>query len=131
MKHKDFVDLSVYAMILSLMRSLFLLSLVWLTSTYLSLFLKLNMTSTAEDSNEKHLSPWSEACEKDGIETTPLSPFLDQELLYDNHLCINGSKIEETGFRYNYPELRIEFLREVLADYVKTRLFPPSLAESS
>ena len=36
------------------------------------------MTSTAEDSNEKHLSPWSEACEKDGIETTPLSPFLDQ-----------------------------------------------------
>ena len=78
MKHKDFVDLSVYAMILSLMRSLFLLSLVWLTSTYLSLFLKLNMTSTAEDSNEKHLSPWSEACEKDGIETTPLSPFLDQ-----------------------------------------------------
>ena len=36
------------------------------------------MSSTAEDSNEKHLSPWSEACEKDGIETTPLSPFLDQ-----------------------------------------------------
>lgn len=99
--------------------------------TVLSNMARLNMTSTAEDSNEKHLSPWSDACEKDGIETTPLSPFLDQELLYDNHLCINGSKIEETGFRYNYPELRIEFLREVLADYVKTRLFPPSLAESS
>ena len=28
---------------------------------------------------------------------------------------INGSKIEGAGFRYNYPELRIEFLREVSA----------------
>jgi len=52
---------------------------------------------------------------------SPYTPFLlstwwnEQELLYDNHLCINGSKIEETGFRYNYPELRIEFLREVSA----------------
>ena len=52
---------------------------------------------------------------------SPYTPFLlstwwnQQELLYDNHLCINGSKIEETGFRYNYPELRIEFLREVSA----------------
>ena len=52
---------------------------------------------------------------------SPYTPFLlstwwnEQELLYDNHLCINGSKIEETGFCYNYPELRIEFLREVSA----------------
>ena len=36
------------------------------------------MASTVEDSNEKHLAPWSEACERDGIRTTPLSPYLDQ-----------------------------------------------------
>ena len=36
------------------------------------------MASTVEDSNEKHLAPWSEACERDGIYTTPLSPYLDQ-----------------------------------------------------
>ena len=36
------------------------------------------MASTVEDSNEKHLTPWSEACERDGIHTTPLSPYLDQ-----------------------------------------------------
>ena len=36
------------------------------------------MASTVEDSNEKHLAPWSEACERDGIHTTPLSPYLDQ-----------------------------------------------------
>lgn len=36
------------------------------------------MASTVEDSNEKHLAPWSAACERDGIHTTPLSPYLDQ-----------------------------------------------------
>lgn len=35
-----------------------------------------------------------------------------QELLYDNHLCIDGSKLEESGFSYNYPELTVEALRE-------------------
>ena len=36
------------------------------------------MAGTVEDSNEKHLAPWSAACERDGIHTTPLSPYLDQ-----------------------------------------------------
>ncbi|XP_020601655.1 sterol-4-alpha-carboxylate 3-dehydrogenase, decarboxylating-like [Orbicella faveolata] len=97
--------------------------------TVLSNMARLNMASTVEDSNEKHLAPWSAACERDGIHTTPLSPYLDQELLYDNHLCINGSKLEQSGFSYNYPELTVEGLREVLDDYVQTGQFPPSLAQ--
>lgn len=99
--------------------------------TVLSNMGRLDMDSTVEDCNEKHLSPWSEACERDGIHTTPLSPYLDQELLYGNHLSIDGSKIEETGFEYNCPELTVEALREVLDDYVKAKLFPPALAHSS
>lgn len=39
--------------------------------------------------------------------------FFKQELLYDNHLSINGSKLEETGFKYNFPELTVDALREV------------------
>ena len=31
----------------------------------------------------------------------------------NNHLFVNGSKIEESGFSYNYPELTAEVLREV------------------
>lgn len=95
--------------------------------TVMSNLARLNMTNTVEESNAKHLAPWSEACERDGIRTTPLSPYLDQELLYDNHLCIDGSKIEGTGFEYNFPELTVESLREVLDDYLKAGLFPPSL----
>lgn len=98
--------------------------------TVLSNMARLNMAGTVDDSNEKHLEPWSAACEKDGIHSTPLSPYLDQELLYDNHLFVNGSKIEESGFSYNYPELTPEVLKEVLDDYVETGLFPPSLVHA-
>ena len=30
-----------------------------------------------EDVNEKHLIPWGEICQRDGINITPLSPFID------------------------------------------------------
>ena len=40
--------------------------------------IQVNMSSVVEDSNEKHMVPWADACQKDNIENTPLSPFLDQ-----------------------------------------------------
>ena len=43
----------------------------------ITIFSQLNMESTVEDSNEKHLEPWSKACDRDGITSTPLSPYLD------------------------------------------------------
>ena len=58
-------------------------------------------------------SPWSEACTRDGINNTPLSPYLDQELLYNKHLRVDGSKIETTGFSYQQPRPTLELLREV------------------
>jgi hypothetical protein len=33
-----------------------------------------------------------------GITNTPLTPYLDQELLYNNSLSVDGSKIESTGY---------------------------------
>ncbi|EDO44998.1 predicted protein [Nematostella vectensis] len=99
--------------------------------TVLSNMARLNMTSTVEDSNDKHLAPWSEACNKDKIQATPLSPYLDQELLYDKHLSIDGSKIESLGFTYKCPQPTVESLKQVVEDYIVTGLFPPSLYSSS
>ena len=75
------------------------------TNKYLFFFssLQLHMTGATEECNEKHLTPWSQACSRDGISNTPLSPYLDKELLYNNHLHIDGSKIEKTGFSYTVP----------------------------
>ncbi|KAL5019592.1 hypothetical protein ScPMuIL_002484 [Solemya velum] len=85
---------------------------------------KVKMSTVVEDINDKHVTPWAEACQRDGIENTPLNPFIDQELLYNKHLYMNGSKLEETGFTYDKPKLCIEFLREVLEDYLRIGLFP-------
>lgn len=60
----------------------------------------------AEAANEKHLSPWTRITLFQGIEFTPLTPYIDKELLKHNHLFVNGSKIEETGFTYEHPEVR-------------------------
>lgn len=40
------------------------------------------MTDIVDESNEKHLEPWSEACQRDKIENTPLSPYLDQVMIH-------------------------------------------------
>ncbi|XP_042905232.1 dTDP-glucose 4,6-dehydratase isoform X2 [Parasteatoda tepidariorum] len=88
---------------------------------------KLDMSTLVEDINDKHLGPWAEACSRDGIENTPLNPYLHQELLYHKHLNLDGSKFESTGFTYIIPNLTKEKVQEVLDDYVKMGIFPCSL----
>ena len=45
------------------------------------------MAGATEESNEKHLEPWSVGCHRDGVANTPLSPYMDQELLYNRYAC--------------------------------------------
>ena len=39
---------------------------------------QVKMSSVVEDINDKHMSPWAEACQRDRIVSTPLNPFLDE-----------------------------------------------------
>lgn len=71
------------------------------------------MAGVVEESNEKHLAPWSAACGRDGVQNTPLSPYIDIELLYNKHLSVNGTKVETTGFHYEVPEVSLQLLKEV------------------
>lgn len=41
-----------------------------------------------------------------------------QELLAKKDLCVDGSKIESTGFVYEQPKPTIELLKEVFLDYL-------------
>lgn len=94
--------------------------------TVLSNLAKLNLTEAVQESNEKHMAPWSDMCTIDNIQTTPLSPFIDQELLYNRSLSVDGSAIERTGFHYTIAEPTVELLKEVIEDYIQMGLFPPS-----
>ncbi|KAJ3438522.1 nad-dependent epimerase/dehydratase [Anaeramoeba flamelloides] len=86
---------------------------------------KVNMKSVTEDVNEKHLEPWASLCKEHGILSTPLTPYLDQELLYNNPLYVDGSKIEsDIGFEYKHPKMTKELLEEQINYFTKLDLFP-------
>jgi len=78
----------------------------------------------AETANEKHLKPWSDLCKKSGIPSTPLSPYIDPELIKNTPLAIDGTAIESTGFKYDHPELKKEHFEEIMNYYVDQGLFP-------
>jgi len=82
------------------------------------------LKTIAETANEKHLKPWSDLCKKSGITSTPLSPYVDPELIKNTPLSIDGSAIESTGFKYDYPNIQKEHYEEIMNYYVEQGLFP-------
>merc|ERR1711976_888575 len=79
--------------------------------TVISSAAKLKLKAVTEEINDKHLKPWSDLCKKEGILNTPLTPYIDQELLYNNSLSINGSAVESLGFTYKHPQVTEDLLR--------------------
>jgi len=77
--------------------------------------------------NDLHLKPFSDACKKYGINETPLTPYLDEELVKENSTSIDGTAIEKLGFVYDYPAPNAKLLKEVLEDYVTKGYFPKEL----
>jgi len=86
------------------------------------------MKTVAETANEKHLKPWSDLCKSKGVANTPLTPYLDEELLYNNPLSIDGSKITKIGFNYKHPKMTEAHLRETIAYFTELNFFPKDLA---
>ncbi len=88
---------------------------------------KVNLSMVTNVVNDKHLKPWAELCKKEGILDTPLTPFLDKEALGNNHLSVNGSAIEATGFKYIVPQITEARLRQVVSQYIEMGVFPKSV----
>jgi len=86
------------------------------------------MKTVAETANDKHLKPWSDLCKEHKISTT-LTPYLDEELLYDNPFAIDGSAICSTGFKYAHPHVTQELVREALEYHIKNGAFPSKLLQ--
>ena len=70
--------------------------------TLISAFARLNLDHVVDEVNDETLDPWAELQHAAGIsQSTPLSPFMEKELLRDADLRMDGSAFEqETGFRY-------------------------------
>jgi len=85
---------------------------------------KVSMSAVTEEVNSRHIDPWALICKETGISYSRLSPYLDEELLYNNDLCVDGSAIEKGGFIYEYPLLTEKAIRDVIDEYVVAEWFP-------
>ena len=91
---------------------------------------RLKMNYACEAANEKHLEPWNNLT-KAHATNTPLSPFLDREVLGDKHLCIDGSRIKDTGFAYSHPVLTEDALRAETEYAIAQGIFPPVMGSAA
>jgi nucleoside-diphosphate-sugar epimerase len=78
--------------------------------------------------NDEHLKPFSDACKKYGIADTPLTPYLDEELIKEVNIAVDGSKIEKLGFTYDHPTVTVASLKAVLEDYIEKGFFPKEMS---
>jgi len=92
--------------------------------TMLSNVAKLKLKEVTEVANDKHLKPWSDLCKEAGIVNTPLTPYIDQELFYNNSLSIDGSAIEGSGFSYDHPKLTEDSIRVSIQYFVDQNVYP-------
>jgi len=93
----------------------------------LSHIAKLALADATAHINEEHLKPWSDLCAESGIVNTPLTPYLDMELLSNNHLSVDGSAIEALGFTYDHPEPNEALIREQIEYFTAQNIFPTSV----
>lgn len=88
----------------------------------------ISISAVAEEVNSRHIDPWASICKENGIAYSRLTPYLDEEYLYNNDLAVDGSKIEKLGFSYEYPTVTEEAIRETINEYVIAEWFPAKFA---
>eukprot|EP01114_Cavostelium_apophysatum_P001367 TRINITY_DN1117_c0_g1_i1.p1 TRINITY_DN1117_c0_g1~~TRINITY_DN1117_c0_g1_i1.p1 ORF type:complete len:369 (-),score=87.04 TRINITY_DN1117_c0_g1_i1:65-1171(-) len=73
------------------------------------------------------MTTWVKMTTENKLEFTPLSPFPYVEYLELKPLCIDGSAIEKTGFKYEHPTVGEAELREQVNDAVAQGWLPASM----
>ena len=93
-----------------------------------SQFAKFNLDSVVDDVNEEILQPWADMLKQkglDGGQGSPLSPFMEKELLKDSNLCLDGKKARDVlRWRCEKESLTEEGVREILASYERMGWWP-------
>jgi len=97
----------------------------------MSMAAKKMMNAATEHSNDKHVPAWGNLCQRYNILNTPLTPFMDVEILKKEHVHVDGSLIEaELGFKYKHEEISVNLVRESVQLFIDQNLFPPVLSKS-
>lgn len=96
----------------------------------MSMGAKKMMQAAADHSNDKHVPGWADLCFKNNVLNTPLSPYMDVEILKKEHVHVDGSLIEsELKFELSHPLITVELVRASVQQFIDQGLFPPVLKE--
>lgn len=87
----------------------------------------MNLDYVAEVANGEHIPGWRDVCTEHKILNTPLSPYIDVELLSANNMSINGTAITSTGFTYSHPACTEALVRAQVQLQIDQGIFPPVL----
>ena len=94
----------------------------------ISQFAKLNLDSVVDDVNEEILQPWADLIKKKGLDQgqgSPLSPFMEKELIKDSNLCLQNTKAKEVlQWKLEKPKLGKTALDETLKSYETMKWWP-------
>lgn len=85
--------------------------------TIISNLAKTQLSNVSDEANDKHVPAWTKLCDEQKINNTPLSPYIDKELLKNNSMVVDGALIETKGI-YKYVKPTIS--TKLLAEQVKT-----------
>jgi len=95
------------------------------TNGAINMAAKMSIGMVTNTVNEKHVPAWSNLCMDHDVLNTPLSPFLDEEILKKHYMYVDGTLImKELGFKYDHPEITIDLVKEVIEKYKKQGFFP-------
>jgi len=112
--------------IAKIVKQVFSIDVKWLNVFEGAVMGALKKKDIAEGANDKHLAPWSELCKIHKIVNTPLTPYLDEELIFNEPLYIDGTAITKAGFEYKHT-LTADEIKKVLKYYVELKYFPEGL----
>jgi len=87
---------------------------------------KLALDGIASDANDRHIPIWHKMCQDSKLKDTPISPYIDKELLGGTDMCIDGKAIaKETSFKaYTHPKLTPDEILAQIAFAQAQKLFP-------
>ena len=93
-----------------------------------SQFAKLNLDNVVDDVNEDILQPWADMLKTKGLDAgqgSPLTPFMEKELLKDHSLCLDGKKARDTlAWVAERDRLTEERVKEILESYERMKWWP-------
>ncbi|WVO13378.1 hypothetical protein L204_100993 [Cryptococcus depauperatus] len=99
-------------------------------ATLVQQFAKTDFTEMVEDVNEMHVQAWSDMLSKSQppIESTPITPFLEEHAFKKRSTCLDGSHAEKVlGFIPKYPKVEVNEIKDIVKEFQEDKLWPKLL----